>query len=115
MRLQVRLRDSLLQDGHTDAIKRYARFALGRFEHRISRTELALEDVNGPRQGPDKRCKVQVLLNGLPPIVVEVIDTDAMAAVNRALDRAARHVRDRLNRERDLRRQSSAKNQAYAG
>ena len=104
MRLDVKFRDPTLHRQQTEMVRRYARFALARFGHRISRTELILEDVNGPRNGRDKRCKVQVLLSGLPPVIVEVTDVDAMAAVSRGVERAARHVRDNLNRCRDLQR-----------
>lgn len=104
MRLDVKLRDPALSREQTDMVKRYARFALVRFGHRINRTELVLEDVNGPKKGRDKRCKVQVLLSGLPPVVVEVTDVDSMAAVSRGVERAARHVRDKLSRQRDLKR-----------
>jgi len=104
MRLNVKFRDPTLHRQQTETVRRYARFALARFGHRISRTELVIEDLNGPRNGRDKRCKVQVLLTGLPPIVVEVTDVDAMAAVSRGVERAARHVRDKLNRQRYLNR-----------
>lgn len=104
MRLDVKLRDPAYHPQQTEMVRRYTRLALARFGHRIIRAELVLEEINGPRNGRDKRCKVQVLLSGLPPVVVEVTDVDAMAAVSRAVARATRHVRDSLNRHRDLQR-----------
>jgi hypothetical protein len=44
------------------------------------------------------------MLTALPPVVVEVTDVEPMAAVSRAVERAARHMRDNLNRRRDLQR-----------
>lgn len=104
MKLDVKFRDPTLHRQQTEMVRRHVRFALARFGHRISRTELVVEDVNGPQNGRDKRCKIQVLLTGLPPVIVEVTDIDAMAAVSRSVERAARHVRDTLNRQRDLNR-----------
>lgn len=104
MRLDIKLRYLGLEDGQAETIERRVRFALGRFAHRILRAEVILADVNGPRGGRDKRCTVQVMLAALPPILVEVTDVEPMAAVNRAVERAARHIRDNLNRRRDLQR-----------
>lgn len=104
MRLDVKLRDLGLEDGQAETIERRVRFALGRFAHRIRRAEVILADVNGPRGGRDKHCTVRVMLTALPPVVVEVTDVEPMAAVSRAVERAARHMRDNLNRRRDLQR-----------
>jgi hypothetical protein len=91
-----------------DLIERRVRFALGRFSGRIRRTDVVLADVNGPRGGTDQQCRVTVVLAASPPVVIEVADIDTAAAVSRATERAARHVRDRLARRRDLRRQAGA-------
>jgi hypothetical protein len=113
MRLDIRLRDPEVKTGHVEAIERRAQFALGRFAGRIQRTELVLSDANGPRGGRDKQCTVKVMLVGLPPVVVEVRDVDALAGVGRAVDRAARHVRDALSRRRDLQRLGNPEAEFY--
>lgn len=104
MRLNVRLRDPGLEPGQAETIERRARFALGRFTHRIRRAEVVLSDVNGPRGGRDKRCTVRVVLTASSTIFVEVADVDPIAAVSRAVERAARHVGDGLKRRRDSHR-----------
>jgi hypothetical protein len=104
MKLDVKLRDLGLEDGQAETIERRVRFALGRFANRISRAEVILADVNGPRGGRDKHCTVRVMLTALPPVVVQVSDVEPMAAVSRAVERAARHVGDGLERGRDTQR-----------
>jgi putative sigma-54 modulation protein len=104
MRLNVKLRDPRVEQEHVESIERRAHFALGRFGNHINRTEVILSDNNGPRGGRDKQCTVRVLLIGLPPVVVKVTDFESISAVSRAVDRAARHVRDNLNRRRDVQR-----------
>jgi putative sigma-54 modulation protein len=104
MRLNVKLRDLRLEDGQAETIERRIRFALGRFSHHIRRAEVILADVNGPRGGRDKHCTVRVLMTTSSPVVVEITDVDPIAAVSRAVERAARHVSDGIERRRDLSR-----------
>lgn len=105
MRLQLKKLGTNLTLEDKTTIERRVHFALGRFGHRIRRTEVLLVDSNGPRGGQDQHCTVHVILAGLPPLVVEVVDTDPLAAVSRAVERAARRIRDNASRQRDLRRQ----------
>jgi CBS domain-containing protein len=44
---------------------------LGKFAPAIERTSVRVEDVNGPRGGVDKRCRIKVVLTGLPSVVIE--------------------------------------------
>ncbi len=104
MRLNIKLRVAQAGQELHDAIERRVRFALSRFGNRIQRTEVVLADVNGMRGGVDQSCRLRVVLPALAPVVVEVTDVEPLAAVGRAADRAARHVRDSVNRRRDLRR-----------
>lgn len=105
MRLHVRNLGTTLTPAETATIDRRIHFALGRFGHRIRRTEVMLTDSNGPRGGQDQHCTVHVVLAGLPPVVVEVVDVDPLAAVSRAVERVARRIRDSASRQRDMKRQ----------
>lgn len=104
MRVTIRMRSPGTSASVRSAIERRVRFGLGRFGSQIQRTDIVLDDVNGPRGGRDQRCTVRVHTPAFPPIVIEVTDIESLAAVDRAVDRAARHVRDKLNRRRDLQR-----------
>jgi ribosome-associated translation inhibitor RaiA len=62
---------------------------------------MRLSDINGPRGGVDKCCRLQVVLDGLPDVVVEDIETDLYVAIDRAASRAGRTSRRRLTRWRE--------------
>jgi len=79
-------------------------FALGRFEEHIGQVSVHLTDVNGPRGGEDKRCRVVVEVLGHDQVVVEDTDCDVRVAIDRAADRVGQAVRRKLNRARTVRR-----------
>jgi ribosomal subunit interface protein len=60
--------------------------ALDRFADRITRVEVHLNDVNGPKSGDrDKRCMMEARVGGLAPIAV----TDEASSMLQAIDGAA--------------------------
>lgn len=85
-------------DGATrERIDRRLGFALGRFGDRVGRVAVYLVDLNGPRGGVDKQCRVvaEVLGHGL--VVVEDTNASLTAAIDRAADRVGQGVRRRLD------------------
>lgn len=73
-------------------------FALGRFSDRIQVVRVMLGDENGPKGGLDKTCRIRVNLRGQNEIVVEQVDSDVYAAIDRAADRVGRTVARQLDR-----------------
>lgn len=73
---------------------------LGKFASRIERTSVRVEDVNGPRGGVDKRCRIKVVLTGLPSVVIEEQHASLQAAMDGALTRVERAVRQAVQRQR---------------
>lgn len=84
---------------------------LGKFADSIERVSLRTEDVNGPRGGIDRVCRVKVVLRGSRSVVIEKRDATLNAAVALALDGVERAVRKSLQRRRmkPLRRTALAK------
>ena len=41
-----------------------------RINERIAKVTISLKDINGPKGGNDKECKVQLTVPGLQPVVV---------------------------------------------
>jgi len=75
-------------------------FSVRRFAHRIERVVVRLADINGPRGGPDKRCRILAVLDGPETVVVEATDADAYAAVSQATMRLEERVARVLMRRR---------------
>ena len=98
MRLEIRSQDLEIGQGLRGSIERRLRFVLGRFGTRIARVTVYLTDLNGPRGGMDKRCRIVVRLVRAGQVFVEDTDTDLGAVVDRATDRVGQAVRRELER-----------------
>lgn len=90
----------------TDAIEARVRAdvdgAIDRFRDRVTRVEVHLEDINGPKAGVDKRCMMEVRLSGLQPMAVEHQGADLYDAITAAAGKLERAVTNRLGRLGDL-------------
>jgi hypothetical protein len=69
---------------------------LGRLGQCLRRVDVYLRDVNGPRGGPDKRCRIVAHLAAGSPVVVSRTDRDPVAAAAAAATRCRRSVRSYL-------------------
>jgi hypothetical protein len=95
--------DAEFRDNVTHALET----GLGTVLTRLRRVDAYLTDVNGPRGGPDKRCRVVAHL-ATGPVVVERTGRDPVAATAEAAARCRRVVLARLKRGRDRRRRAAA-------
>lgn len=101
MQVDIRARKILVDEALRAHVDRRLRFALSRFGERVVRVTVRFEDANGARGGVDKQCRIDVALRPSGSILVEDIDADLHAVVDRAADRAARAVSRDLQRRRD--------------
>jgi ribosomal subunit interface protein len=101
MELEIRRQDAHLDEAMRDFVERRIGFALGPFEDKVSRVNVNLDDVNGPRGGIDKECRILVTLYGGITVKVQDMDADMASAVGRAADRVATAVTRRIERRRD--------------
>ena len=81
---------------------------LGKFAHSVERVSVRLTDVNGPRGGVDKLCRIKVVLVGLPTVVIERRDPVMKAAFDVAVTTTERAVRKALQRRRTSPRRDGA-------
>lgn len=86
---------------------------LGKFSRRVERASVRIEDVNGPRGGVDKRCRIKVVLSGVPSVVVEHRHRSLRAAMDGALSRVEYAVRQ-ATRSRRTKSQRPRKSGARA-
>jgi putative sigma-54 modulation protein len=59
-----------------------------KFCERVQVIKVTIDDVNGPKGGEDKQCRVVIYSKGIPDIVITDNQTSVMSAVNIALSRA---------------------------
>ncbi|MEW6991859.1 hypothetical protein AADZ91_14380 [Colwelliaceae bacterium 6441] len=69
-------------------IRQKTRRMFSKIYDRVQAIKVTLDDINGPRGGKDKHCRVVILTKGMPDIVITDNQTSIMTAVNIALSRA---------------------------
>jgi hypothetical protein len=69
---------------------RRLRFVLRRLAWLVPRARVLLADVNGPRGGVDKQCRVELKTANAGTVVVTAMARDWHAALDSALSRSAR-------------------------
>ena len=103
MRIHVRSRGFELTNALRAHAERRLLFALGRFGRRLQSVMLRVDDVNGPRGGPDKRVQIAARLAPSGEVRVEDRDGNLCVAIDRAADRLDRAVTREMERRRDMR------------
>lgn len=96
----VRVFGATLHDDQRDYIARKLGMKLGKFASSIERVSVRVTDINGPRGGADQRCRVKVVLSGLPSVVVERQHATRDAAIDTALRATEESVRRAVRRRR---------------
>jgi len=92
MRLQIGGNPVRISERLRSHVERRVFFCLSRFGDAVESVRVRLSDVNGPRRGVDRVCRVLANVRGAGVIVVEDRDRSYTQAVNGALQRTARHV-----------------------
>jgi ribosome-associated translation inhibitor RaiA len=102
MQIDIQARDFPLTDALRSHAERRLRVVLTCCDEHIQRVVMRLSDINGPRGGADKRCHLQVVLAGLPNMVIEDTEANLYVAINRAADRAGRTLVRKIGRQKTL-------------
>ena len=105
MQIDIQARHFSLTDALRNHAERKLRFTLTCCDERIQKIVMRLSDVNGPRGGSDMHCHIQVVLAGLPDIVIEDTEADMYVAINRAVERAGRTLVRKIDRQQTLSKQ----------
>lgn len=96
MQIDIKTHRFSLTEALCSHARRRLHYALSSIAEPIQRVIVRLSDVNGPRAGMDKRCRLQLVLAGLPDVIVEDTQADLYVAIDRASDRAGRTLLRRL-------------------
>lgn len=104
MDVQINIRNADLADALRAYVERRLHFALGRFIGRLGRVKVQISDINGPRGGVDKSCRISAeLLPGRRLVLQEAVDANLYVAVDNATERIGRSFGRKLARDRELR------------
>ncbi len=87
---------------HSDAIETFVEeqvtHALRHHTEQVTRVEVHLRDMNGPKSGMDKRCMMEVRLAGHDPIAVEDDATSLYDAITQTAGKLQRAVQRKIER-----------------
>ena len=96
-------------------VQRRLRTALSHAIHHIRAVTVVLLDINGPRGGRDKVCRVRVTVKDRPVMVIDDTEDNLYLAIDRAADRAgrttARKLAQLLRKPRTMQRRFEAARQ----
>jgi putative sigma-54 modulation protein len=98
MQFEIHAKDIPISQQLRVHIERRLCFALERFAMRIGTVRVSVGDLNGPRGGVDKRCRVAIVLMPSTTIVMEDRDSNIYVAIDRVADKAGRYIGRRLKR-----------------
>lgn len=84
-------------------VTRRAAYSLGWADHQVAKITIRLSDINGPRGGDDKQCRIQVSIPRGVDVVISDVEPDLYTAISRATDRAARTLARQIERRREQR------------
>ncbi len=79
--------------------------AFDRFQKQIRELRVRLSDLNGPRGGVDKSCRVSIKLTPRGEMVLEQRGDEIHATIASAVERASENLAQRLAKQRDAVRQ----------
>ena len=96
----IRSAEAELGSHDREYIRRKLGTRLGKFSSSIERVSVRTQDVNGPRSGVDRRCRIKVVLSRLPSVVFESREATVSAAIDVALAGVQRAVRRAVQRRR---------------
>lgn len=106
MHIDIRAQGFELSPALREHTERRLGFALSWATYDVRKVAVRLYDINGPRGGEDKCCRIQIALPGTSDIVIEDTESDLYFAINRAVDRAERSLARRLERQNKHKRDS---------
>lgn len=101
MNIDIQARDFSLTGALSRELERRVIYPLSRRHDQVNRVIVRLGDVNGPKGGEDKYCRIKVEMPGQKDVYVEDIEADMYTAIYRAADRMNRTVSRRISRSRE--------------
>lgn len=105
MRVEIHVSKFTLTDSLRNYIEKRVGFAFSKVQNQLRKVSVRLSDINGPRGGADKSCRIQIPLTGMQDLVIENVERDLYLAIDRAIERASHSCKKRLSRLRNYSRE----------
>lgn len=104
MQIKIQARGFSLSQALQEYIESKIRLALSRYSDRLSRIDVTLLDINGPKGGEDMRCRILCRPEGGESIVIEETAEDMYDAINACAHRMKRATDRHFTRLQSQRR-----------
>ena len=108
MRLTIQANGFSLTDALRAHTEQRVASVLGWARQHTRQLVVCLSDINGPRGGIDKRCRIQVQLGAGREVIIEDTEADLYLAISRATERADRAIVRQFQRRRAFAHQRPA-------
>ena len=102
MQLSIIDQNDSLNASMREFAERRLRFALSRFSSKIELVTVVVRDLNGPRGGVDKFCRITVKMRRLASVRITSLHGELEACLARAADRAGRSVARAVERSQQF-------------
>lgn len=100
MKLTIRTRHVVLTPELSSELRQRLERSFERIRPWIHAVDVAITDINGPKGGADKQCRLRIHGRSIPSIVIEHVGVDTLATVGLAADRAEQAVVRKMTRRR---------------
>lgn len=100
MILEINNKQAGIDKNITSEAKRLLKFSMSRFEGTVTRVKIHFSDLNGPKGGIDKRCRVSVKLKKAGQVVVLSEGENYIEALSNCLERLVRSIRREIRKRR---------------
>jgi len=87
-----------IDENASNEVMRLLKFSLSRFEGVVTRVKIRFFDVNGPKGGIDKRCRVSAKLRTGEQVVVSGEGEYYIEALGNCLERLVRSIRRKISK-----------------
>ncbi|MGE0401646.1 MAG: HPF/RaiA family ribosome-associated protein [Kofleriaceae bacterium] len=100
MKLTIRTRHLEITPETSEEIRQRLYNAFARISPWIRAVDVTIVDINGPKGGADKQCRLRVRGRSIPSIVIEHVGVDTLATIATVAERAEQTVLRRVARRR---------------
>lgn len=98
MKIAINDKQKLLSSVAIQRAEKKVLTAFSKFGINVKELELTVQDINGPKGGIDKKCRIHVKLRKANDILVNVMDVSLSRAISGAIVRSARSVARHIGR-----------------